>query len=157
MNWTEPIWTLQWSLTLERFTEVSYLKYQEGWQWPNICDIFPKTPTMNNTVLRTPYSELISVNFMLKLYFEKSHWRKRYKHQRWGWGEHYLSFVRIYVLLRGITLICIAQYCQHPAVTSEFRLLPRGKCSRKLYSLTTYLRTLTTTELLTRHTMARKR
>ena len=74
---------MKWSLMLERFTEVSHLKCQEGWERLNICKIFQKTTTNNNMVLRRPYSELISINFVLKLYFEKSHWRKWQKH-RWG-------------------------------------------------------------------------
>jgi hypothetical protein len=80
-NWTGAIWTLQWSLMLERFTEVRHPKCQEGWKRLKICKIFQKTSTSKSTVLRTPYSELISVNFLLKLYFEKSHWRKRQKHR----------------------------------------------------------------------------
>jgi len=148
MNWTGAIWTLQWSLILERFTEVSQLKYQEGWQRINICEVSPKISTRDNTVLRTPYSELTSVNFVLKLHFEKSHWRKRQKHQgEVGW-EHFLSCVHMYVILWGITLICIAQYCQNPALIREFWLLLRGKCSRRVYSLTTYLRMLTTTAVI---------
>ena len=159
MNWAGAMWTLQWNLILGRFTEVCQLKYQEGLERPNICEIFQKTSTRKNTVLRTPYSELISANFVLILYFEKSHWRKRQKHRGEGGGnrEHFLSCVRIYVLLWGITLFCISQYCQHPAVIRKFRLLPQGKCSRRVYSLTTYLRMLTSTALLTRPTMARKR
>jgi len=158
MNWTGTIWTLQWSLILERFTEVSQLKYQE---WLTAAQHLRSLSEDINEEQHGAENALWWINFS-KLRIEFIFWeialKKATELSAGGGGgggevgrEHFLSCVHIYmcVILWGITLICIAQYCQHPAVIRKFRLLPQGKCSRRVYSLTTYLRMLTTTALFT--------
>ena len=61
-----------------------------------------------------PENVLISVNFVLKLHFEKSRGRRPQKYHEGR--EHFISRVCLHTL-QTFTLICIVQYCQHSAVT----------------------------------------
>jgi hypothetical protein len=76
-----------------------------------------QTTLRRNNEIRTPYSKLISGNFVLKLYSTKSQWKKPQKYKKGR--EHFIGCVHAYVLLCMCTLIGIYRYCQYPAVTRE--------------------------------------
>ena len=59
----------------------------------SIYDFLPKT-LRNKIVLRTLYSEWISVNFVIKLYFEFSPWTRPKKHRESQ--ERHIVCVRLY-------------------------------------------------------------
>jgi hypothetical protein len=110
---------------------------------PMIWEILPKT-SASNIVARTSFRKLVPANFMLKLYFEKCHWRKPQKYRKGR--EHFVNCVPFYYY--GSVSCC--------ALWHANSFLPQSKCFRRVDWATKYLRILTTV-LLTRPAMARKR
>ena len=98
---------------------------------------FLQKKSTGDRVLRIRYNKITSVNYVLKFYFERVHWRKPQKYQ-----ENLECFARTLCPFISTTKVQIGQYfyrqCQHPAVPSRFLLLSRGKRSRSLDSPTTH-------------------
>jgi hypothetical protein len=68
-----------------------------------------------------PYSDLTSVSSVLKeITMKKDRSVRR--------AENILQSLCLYTLW-SFKLICVAQYCQHSAVTSEFRIFHQDRCS----------------------------